>query len=666
MSGNDNPIYPKKQTALALLGGGQIEAARTLYEQICHDVPQDAEAWCALGVIHGMQKRFYEAVRCNQQAIAIQPDYGEAHSNLSAAYEALGRYAEAEVAARQALTILPNYADAHFNLGNALKSLGRLAEAEASYRVALRLRPDDAEVHYTLGNVLAGLERYDQAIAAYQRAIALAPNYVLAYIKLGDLYAELGNANAAVENFGHAMKLQPSNELRVKLAMVLPIIPENTETIHAWRNRIDSAITELTQSGLKLDRPVFHMNYFLAYHGLDNKDLHVKTARFYESACPSLLWTSPHCHAWKPPKNRIKIGFISKYMHNHSIGRTTRGILAKLSRDRFSVYALFVPPFIDDSISKFIKKHADTALVLPASLEQARKQIAALELDVLFYQDIGMEAFTYFLAFARLAPVQCVSFGHPDTTGIRNMDYFISNDLFEPENAQVHYSEKLVLLRDLGTLAYYYRADLPSPLKGRRAFGLSDQDHLYICPQTLFKLHPDFDSILADILRNDPLGRIVLIEGSKYLWSQFLKHRFQKTMPDVLSRIAFLPRQKHSDFVNLIAISDVMLDTIHFNGMNTSLEAFAVGTPLVTWYQTLQRGRHTYGMYRKMGIEDCVATSAQQYVDIALRLGTDKSFRENIRRKILSRSDVLYEDITVVQEFERFFLEATTHPAPCH
>src|SRR5208337_1279441 len=93
---------------------------------------------------------------------------------------------------------------------------------------------------------------------------------------------------------------------------------------------------------------------------------------------------------------------------------------------------------------------------------RAREQIAALALDILFYQDIGMEPTSFFLAFARLAPVQCVSFGHPNTTGIPNMDYFVSNDLFEPPDAPSHYSERLILLHDLPTLAYYYKPPLPA------------------------------------------------------------------------------------------------------------------------------------------------------------------------------------------------------------
>jgi predicted O-linked N-acetylglucosamine transferase (SPINDLY family) len=243
------------------------------------------------------------------------------------------------------------------------------------------------------------------------------------------------------------------------------------------------------------------------------------------------------------------------------------------------------------------------------------------------------------------------------------MDYFISNDLFEIEDARDHYSEKLVLLRDLGTLAYYYRPRISEPRKDREAFGLPSDTHLYICPQTLFKFHPDFDTILGNILRADPVGRLILIEGKFPHWTELLKRRFARTLSDVLNRILWLPAQKDDDFINLLAVCDVMLDTPHFNGMNTSLEAFAVGTPVITLPTILQRGRHTLGMYKKMGIVDCIAGSPEDYVKIAVRIGTDPPYQRALRDRILAASSALYEDNRVIQEFERFFTEAVARTA---
>ena len=74
------------------------------------------------------------------------------------------------------------------------------------------------------------------------------------------------------------------------------------------------------------------------------------------------------------------------------------------------------------------------------------EQVAATELDVLFYADIGMDPTTYFLAFSRLAPVQCVTWGHPVTTGIPNIDDYLSSDVFEAPGAEAHYTERLIRL----------------------------------------------------------------------------------------------------------------------------------------------------------------------------------------------------------------------------
>jgi predicted O-linked N-acetylglucosamine transferase (SPINDLY family) len=375
-------------------------------------------------------------------------------------------------------------------------------------------------------------------------------------------------------------------------------------------------------------------------------------AALYQRVCPALSWQA----GGAARSGRIRVGFISRHLYDHSIGKTSRGLIAELSRERFEVITLFAPPLREDAISRFIREKSDGFAVLPGNRDAAQRAIVDLRLDVLFYQDIGMEPFTYFLAFSRLAPVQCVSFGHPDTTGIPTVDYFVSNDLFEGDGAEQHYSERLFLLRNLGTLAYYYRPPMPAA-KGRRAFGLPEGGTLYLCPQALFKVHPSFDPMLGEILRADPAARLVFVHGRSRHWSRLLQARFERAFPDAAERVLFLPRQSGADFSSLIAAADVILDTPHFNGMNTSLEAFAFGKPVVTMPTALQRGRHTTGMYRKMGLDDCVARSSDEYVRIALRLGKDADYRRQVCGEISRRNDALFEDRRVVEEFERFFAE---------
>jgi predicted O-linked N-acetylglucosamine transferase (SPINDLY family) len=200
-------------------------------------------------------------------------------------------------------------------------------------------------------------------------------------------------------------------------------------------------------------------------------------------------------------------------------------------------------------------------------------------------------------------------------------------------------------------------------LPARAVLGLPEDATIYVCPQTLFKIHPDFDELLKGILERDARGRVVLIQARIQEWNDRLSARFRRTMPQVADRVLFLPSLPQPQFMQLLASSDVMLDTLHFNGMNSSLEALAVGLPVVTLPTGLQRGRHTRAMYLKMSVTDCIAASPEEYIDVAVRLGTNAALRRDLRERILSRNHVLYEDERVVCEFERFFLSALQEPS---
>ena len=149
-----------------------------------------------------------------------------------------------------------------------------------------------------------------------------------------------------------------------------------------------------------------------------------------------------------------------------------------------------------------------------------------------------------------------------------------------------------------------------------------------------------------------------MIEAQTPEDNDLLMRRFQKTIPDEVERIRFIPRLDRKDFLNLLSVSDVVLDPLHYGSGNTAYECLSVGTPLVTWPGEFMRGRYVYACYRKMGITDCVASSLEEYVEISCRLGTDPAYRMSVKEKILAANHVLFEDMEVVREHERFFLWA--------
>jgi protein O-GlcNAc transferase len=290
-------------------------------------------------------------------------------------------------------------------------------------------------------------------------------------------------------------------------------------------------------------------------------------------------------------------------------------------------------------------------------VDRAAEQLVGARFDLLYYWEVGTDLLNYLLPFYRAAPVQCAGWGWPVTTGIPQIDYFISCTMLEMDAGDAHYTEKLVRLAHLPT--YYYRPQIPSRLRPRAQFGLNDADHLYLCAQNLRKLHPDFDRLLAAILRADPAGRVLLISDKQPEIAQLLRRRFQSAMPDIAARIQFLPHMAEADYLNVLALTDVALDTLYYGGgANTTYDAFAAGTPVVTLPTQFQRGRYAYAAYQQIGIHDAIAGSPEAYVAIALRLGTDRAARADLSARISAACPPLFEDTAAVTELADFFEQA--------
>jgi predicted O-linked N-acetylglucosamine transferase (SPINDLY family) len=324
-----------------------------------------------------------------------------------------------------------------------------------------------------------------------------------------------------------------------------------------------------------------------------------------------------------------------------------------LSREAFDV-SVFTVGAPGGQVGAKISAAADRCFTLPPALPAARDVIRQQQLDVLFYTDVGMDPVTYSLACSRLAPVQCTTWGHPVTSGIPTIDYFISSEALEPPGAETLYTEKLVRL---DSLAVNYERPKNIAARPRAAFGLADDVHLYGCLQMLWKFHPEFDEVICGILRRDPQARVLLIRGLNRRWDDLLTARFCRVMPDVADRIIWLPRQAYEDFLAITALCDVMLDPLHFGGGNTSYEALAMGVPVITLPSQLMRGRITFALYGQMKFADCVATSKQDFVERAVRFCTDRDYRSHVVEQICARSDAIFNDLTGVRQLEQFFID---------
>lgn len=636
---------------LAYMALAQFPEAAASFEEALRLQPALADAHFNLGNTRFAQRRLDEAVHCYRQALALRPDHGAAHANLGVVLSEMGEPKEAVACYQRALQLQPPSAGLCVNWGNALRQLGRHEEAAGLYRQALSLDPRCAEAYHSLGCVLQEQNQpVAEAMACYRQALAFWPTLADAHRNLGKILVDLGDVHEAEACLRQALALQPTNARRVDLATLLPPIWPSTASMLEWRQRLADNIRRLRAEQVAVDLghepPATLFN--LTYHGLDDRNILSDYARLFVP--PQGDWPRPQPGV-PGASRKIRVGFVSRHFRNHTIGELMRGLVAHLDRDRFVVHVVSVGQY-EDEIARFLREHADVFFEVPANLPAARTAIAGLGLDVLLYPDIGIEPVTYGLAFSRLAPVQCTTWGHPSTTGLPTIDYFLSSELFEIEEADEHYTEKLVRLPTIP--AYCYRpAHVPLRL-GPEAFGLPPGCHLYACPQSLFKIHPDFDEMLGMLLRRDPRGIVTFDEMPGRNWHEQLSRRFATRLPDVADRIRFLPRLTHESCLRLNAAASV-LDTTAYNLGNTSYEVFAHGTPIVTLPGTLLKSRLTLGIYRKMGVMDCVAKTPEEYVATALRLAEDPDHRAAVQAKILAANHVLYEDMSAVRALEDFF-----------
>lgn len=663
---------------------GQLDAAIGIYRDVLKTRPRDSDAHHLLGVVSHQKGEHRVAVDSISQAISLNPTVADYHTNLGSAQQALGNLDAAIRALQEAIALDAESAPAHNNLANVLKQQGRASEALEHYERCLELDPSYADAHSNYGAALIELRELDRAQASLERALELDPSLVTAQANLAVIQARRGERDAAISTYLRILKQQPrlattwknlgnllsergqAEDARaaysqaaeimqaplyaLRAATCCPVIPQSNAEIESFRKAFQEAVRQfegvrLTEEPDDLVDSNCHPSFYVSYQGRDDRALRAAYANLFRDAIPRLE------HAKR--EGPTHVSFVLSDRREAGFCRFLAGILTRLATDDMRVSVACSAQSKRALVELMGSRAANLEYVtIPRQLSSAARAIRDAKPDVLFHFEVGTDSFSYFLPFFQAAPVQCTSWGIPVTTGIPSMQYFVSSELLEPKTGEDHYSEQLVRLPTLPV--YYERPQSNSSRRGRADWGISDREHVYLCPQSLFKLHPEFDTALAEILRTDPDGRIVLVAAKEPYWNELLNQRLQKSMPDVAQRIAVLPRLSQDEFVSALQWCDVMLDPFHFGGGATTYEALAVGTPIVTLPGKFMRGRVTSACYQKMGIDDCVANSVDNYVSLAVKLSSDRGYRNEVSSRIRSANDVLYDDMEAVQSLAAF------------
>jgi predicted O-linked N-acetylglucosamine transferase (SPINDLY family) len=657
LASNPRDVNALRGLGLILYSSGVYEEAREVLTRCVAIDPGQPQAWLTVGLIQQRTDDLSAAEASFKRALELQPNYAEAMNNLGTVYVSQRQFSSARALFLAAIQEKPSLIDAYRSLAKLLRDMGSDIEALAILKRGLRIQPNDANAWNELGCLYRDLSDTPRSIAAYRRALEVDGSHADAKGNLSCVFASDGQYREAQQLCSELLEVNPNAiGVRLRRSLIIPAIMESREGILQSREELQAALEDLKNYSGTIEDPLGQVgatNFYLAYHGYNDRELQRTTAELFRKVTPVLTHEAPHVGR-KRRSGKIRLGVCSRHLSLHTIGILWAELFARLDREQFEISLFHTHP-VENRIPRTLKERVDYSCCLPINMKAARKVIEDRELDILYYPDLGMEPLTYCLAFNRLAPVQCVTWGHPLTTGISTMDYFVSSKELELPHAQEHYSEELVRLDTLNT---YYMRPIASANVGRDAFGVREDSTLYVCPQTLFKFHPDFDAIIQGVLEGDPKGELVLLEGNCAHHTTLIRKRLERSVPYLMNRIRFIPRLSHERFLELVRVADVMLDPIHFGGGSTTMQALSFGTPVVTLPSEFLRGRISYACYRHMGTEALVAKDIKDYCRIAVELGQNPELRIATRRELQEKSSVLYSNPKVVTECEEFLVTA--------
>jgi protein O-GlcNAc transferase len=640
--------------------------------------PQLVQAHRYLGVLLADVGEFETATECFKRALSLDPKHPEAWNNLGNALRALGRLADAEAAYLRALALKPAYPRAECNLALLQRDQGRADLAEATLRACLAREPPAAPFRPAL-NALAGILRQrgalDEAAELYLRSARMVPDDSAAeMLNLGNVLTERNDPVQARKAFAHALRLRPRN-LRAALALhlTLPMIYESATGVLEARAAFEQGLVALERdvdaivgqsSWEEVADGLQWSNFFLAYQGEDDKALQARyaalAARALDRAGPE--WRSPM--AGKAVSGRrIRIGFASSFLKAGTVGQYFARWITDLDPASFEVYFYHLRAG-DDEVTVEIGERADAfrmfagADARPAKIAPA---IRADRLDLLLYPELGMDQTAFALAAMRLAPRQYCAWGHPVTTGHPTIDGYFSCAAMEPADGESHYTEKLIRLLGIGTR--FRRPTLPEPIE-REAYSLPRDATLLLCPQSLFKIHPDNDALFARVLIANPKAVMVLFAGRHpAITDQFMRRLarcFEQHGLPIRERTRVLPQLPHEEYLAVSLACDAMLDTMRWSGGQTSVDALNCGLPIVTLPGSMMRGRQSAGMLSLLDLHELIAADADDYARIATRLCQDVAWRAGLAERIRERNGRLFDDPAPLDALEVFYREAAS------
>jgi predicted O-linked N-acetylglucosamine transferase (SPINDLY family) len=664
---------------------GELPQAENLYRQVLQVQPTHADAWHLLGVLAHQVKNypvavelmrkaitlnsaaptFYnnlgnalreqgkliEAVHCFQRALSLDPKFAQAYHNLGCTFRDQNNLAEAEACYQQALALNPNYLNAYNNLAAVLVQQEKLTEAAACCQRALNLAPDSADAYNTLGNVFREQNKATEAFACYQRALELEPNFPEVLNNLGNVLKDQGKLSEAVAYFQRALALNPN------------LVEAYNNLGSTWKEQgmVDEAIGCYRRSLAMKPRAdihsrlLFNLNYLAE---VDSATVFSEYQRFEAQYAAPLASSIQALLNNRDPHRRLKIGYVSPDFRQHAVAYFIEPIFAHHDHSQFEIFGYYNHSTTDE-VTQRLQSYTDHwRNCATLSDELLAKQIREDQIDILV--DLaGHSAGNRLLVFARKpAPVQVTYLGYPNTTGMRTIDYHLTDGYTDPEGiAEKFSSETLVRLP---TSYFCYQPPLetlktplpPSPVlhNGYLTFGSFNyyaklSTKILACWAQLLHAVPGSKLLVKTISLNDVATR------------QTCQARFAKLGVPSDRLILITEATALHEHLAIYHQVDIALDSFPYNGATTTCETLWMGVPVVTLVGERHVSRMGLSILSTIGLTELIAYTEEEYIQICLKLANDTGYLQDLRATLRERmqSSPLMDAATFTRYLEKSY-----------
>jgi protein O-GlcNAc transferase len=651
-----SPIAAEFEQALQR---GDRAAALNLAQRRVHSDPADAGAWHCLGHVLDEENRGGDAEAAFLRARTLVPGLIRFRFSLAGACFMRGDWLRATRHFEACVSAQPQWKDAWTNLARARLKAGDAGAAFAAASRATELPPEDA-ASLKLQAICAEMAAAsaETVLAIRERIAHAAPNDPEAHFLLAMAHWASRRHGETHASLQRCLAIQPDYLTARWVAAQLPLQTqfqnddERDAYLRQWRDGM--AVIET----MNFDAPAMHAhceaimqmhtNFYLAYLGGTFREEQQRYGALMERISTRVcgdVQISPR----RITRTRRRIGVLTASMLQHSVTKLFMPAFLGLDRTRFEVIGL-CPRNQRDPWSDRFEASLDGYVHGNAAPRQWAQRIANFDLDVLVYLDIGMHGLASSLAALRLAPVQAVLWGHPFTTGLRNIDWFLSSAAMEPDDHASHYVEKVHLLPGIGCV--FEPPEFAADIHLLTQLAHRDGKVHAACLQNAEKLSPRHDALFARLLHSVPALQLsftpgLMAEGQSRFEAR-LRAACAAASVDFDTRVKVYGRLSQPEFAAVSASQDFILDSFDWSGGVTALETFWLDKPILTLPGKLMRGRHTCAMLRHMDIDELIASDEDDYLRRAIRLATDTSWRQQIADRVARNKHRLYRDAEVI------------------